>query len=139
MRALLKDVETTRETMLKLGERGAAHLADADREKALLMAYLPPQLSEAEIRAIVQRLVDEAGPKLDRVMGVAQSELVVAGAGVRCVHCACRGVQGTCGLQAGGSCGARDDCRRQAIVKNVHAIEEAPCRPPPACRPRGSL
>lgn len=61
-----KFIKNAKET-LELVKDGAA-IADAEREIACLEGYLPKQMSEDDLKAVIQPLVDE-GKNMGQIMG----------------------------------------------------------------------
>ncbi len=57
----LADVEKTVEEVSKLGERGAALLNEAEKERALLLGYMPKQRSEDDMRQVIARIIAATG------------------------------------------------------------------------------
>jgi uncharacterized protein YqeY len=75
---LEKMVKQRRESIVQFEQGGRADLADKERtEIALLQAYLPAQLSEAEVDALIQEAIASTGAAsvkdMGKVMGVVKA------------------------------------------------------------------
>ncbi len=72
--AYKKSMEKARVQFADAGERGAEHVAELDREIAFCAEFLPKQLGEDEVRAIVAQAIADTGATdkkmTGRVMGV---------------------------------------------------------------------
>ncbi len=64
-----KEVKKRRELLTEIGTERADLSEKAEAEMAILEAYLPAQLSEAELEAIVRSKVDELGATSMKDMG----------------------------------------------------------------------
>ena len=58
MQALIKKFLKNINELLKVAEPGSDSVVTAETEKALLTGYLPAQLSEEELRVIIQKMID---------------------------------------------------------------------------------
>ena len=80
MKLLQKLVKQRKESAAIYREKDRAEMADEEEfQAAIIEKYLPAQLSEEEIKAVVSRIVDETGASsmkdMGRVMGMASKEL----------------------------------------------------------------
>ena len=78
LKVLAKEAKKRREAATAYAEAGRTELAEREEaERAVLEAYLPAQLSDEELEAIVARAVEETGatgmPQMGQVMKVAQA------------------------------------------------------------------
>jgi len=65
-----KAIKRRREASEQMRSGGRAELADKeDSEAAILAGYLPPQMSEAEVRALIREAVDGGATTMGAVMG----------------------------------------------------------------------
>lgn len=78
LKVLAKEAKKRKEAATAYAEAGRTELAEREEaERAVLEAYLPAQLSDEELEAIVARAVEETGatgmPQMGQVMKVAQA------------------------------------------------------------------
>lgn len=78
LKVLAKEAKKRREAATAYAEAGRTELAEREEaERAVLEAYLPAQLSDEELEAIVARAVEATGatgmPQMGQVMKVAQA------------------------------------------------------------------
>ena len=63
-------IKQRRDASTQMRDGGRPELADKeDAEAVILQTYLPPQLTEAEVRAIVQRAISGGADQLGALMG----------------------------------------------------------------------
>jgi len=63
-------IKQRRDASTQMRDGGRPELADKeDAEAEILQAYLPPQLSEADVREIVQKAISGGGDQLGALMG----------------------------------------------------------------------
>ena len=77
--AIEKMIKQRKESILQFDQGGRADLADSERsEIALLQAYLPAQLSDAEVDAIVRDAIATTGATsvkdMGKVMGIVKAQ-----------------------------------------------------------------
>lgn len=74
---LTKEVKMRRDSMEEFAKGNRPDLiANLEQEVAILMAYLPQQLSEAEVRALVTEAVKETGASSPKEMGKVMAALM---------------------------------------------------------------
>jgi uncharacterized protein YqeY len=78
LKVLAKEAKKRKEAATAYAEAGRTELAEREEaERAVLEAYLPAQLSDEELEAIVAEAVEETGatgmPQMGQVMKVAQA------------------------------------------------------------------
>ena len=65
-----KAIKQRRDSARQMLEGGRPELADKETEEAsILQAYLPPALSESEVRAMVREAIDSGATEMGAVMG----------------------------------------------------------------------
>ncbi len=65
-----KAIKQRRDSADQMREAGRPELADKESEEAtILQAYLPPALSESDVRAIVREAIDAGATEMGAVMG----------------------------------------------------------------------
>jgi uncharacterized protein YqeY len=80
LKAIAKEAKRRREAAAAYAEAGRGELvAQEEAELAILETYLPAQLGEAELRALVAQAIDETGAtglaRMGQVMKVAQAKV----------------------------------------------------------------
>lgn len=75
---ITKAVKQREESIAQFSEAGRAELAEGEKaELEILKAYLPAQLSEDEVAAIVKAVVSETGATSKKDMGKVMKEVMV--------------------------------------------------------------
>ena len=78
MSVLAKGVKQREESIAQFVAAGRAELAEGEKsEMAILKAYLPAQLSEEEVAAVVKAVVAETGAASKKDMGRVMKEVMV--------------------------------------------------------------
>lgn len=75
IKKFVKNIDETVSVLEKSAEANADRLAVLEKEKNILMAYLPKQLDEAQLRAEMQKLIVEFSLSGPKGMGVLMKEL----------------------------------------------------------------
>jgi uncharacterized protein YqeY len=71
----VKNINDTIKELNKKGGDNTARVADLEKEKTILNAYMPKQLTEDELRAEMQKLIAEFSLSGPKGMGVLMKEL----------------------------------------------------------------
>lgn len=75
IKKFVKNIDETISALSKNPEGNADRIATATKEKDILMAYLPKQLDEAQLRAEMQKIITELSLSSPKGMGVLMKEL----------------------------------------------------------------
>lgn len=75
IKKFVKNIDETISALSKSPDANADRIASATKEKDILMAYLPKQLDEAQLRVEMQKIIAEFSLSGSKGMGVLMKEL----------------------------------------------------------------